>query len=101
MRWPEPSLPLAACGSFPYTSPTSNYSYVLNNCNNATFDEGESMCNSVGGHLVVYPTKADQDDAEGYYIQLGGCREAAGSCSGAQAWCCRSTRSAWCAAAAG
>ncbi len=75
--WPAPPLPLAACGSFNYTSPTSNYSYLLNNCNNATFDEGEYVCNSIGGHLVTFPTKADQEDAESYYTQLGGWRSPA------------------------
>jgi hypothetical protein len=63
--------PPTACGSFHYTSPVSNFSYMLNNCNNATFDDGETVCNSMGGHLVVYPSKADQDDAEGYYTKLG------------------------------
>jgi hypothetical protein len=69
------SLPrCAACGSFPYTSPVTNHSYLMSNCANTTFDQGQAQCNAAGGHLVIYNSKAEQEDAEGYFISLGGAR---------------------------
>ena len=44
---------------------------MMNNCNNASFDQGESACNGIGGHLVTYASKADQEDVEGFYTSLG------------------------------
>ena len=69
----------AACGTFQYTSPLTNYTYYLNNCGNNTFDVSQANCNSLGGHLVSYQTSDEQQDAEGYYTSLG---EHRGGCSG-------------------
>ena len=63
----------AACGLHNYTSPLTNYTYYLNNCNNATFDASEAVCNDNGGHLVSYSSADEQQDAEGYFYGLGGC----------------------------
>ena len=54
-----------------YTSPITNITYYLNNCNNATFDASEEQCNSLGGHLVSYESEVEQRDAEWYYKTLG------------------------------
>jgi hypothetical protein len=56
---------------YSYTSPLSNSTYFLNNCNNNTFDAAETACNAVGGHLVSYGSHAEQQDVEGYYVSLG------------------------------
>jgi hypothetical protein len=65
------SSPCAACGTFQYTSPVTNYTYLLNNCGNNTFDVSQTSCNSYGGHLVSYQSSDEQLDAEGYFAALG------------------------------
>jgi hypothetical protein len=70
--------PAAACGSYNYTSPVTESTYYLNNCNNATFDPAEEICNSLGGHLVSYTMADEQQDVESYFFTLGGAQPASG-----------------------
>jgi hypothetical protein len=65
----------AAPGLFFYTSNTTKNTYVLNT-NFTSQKDAQTMCNSLGGHLVAWTGYAEQLEVEQYYIkQVGGCRQ--------------------------
>jgi hypothetical protein len=60
----------AAPGIYYYTSEISNNSYILNQFV-SNFTKAQEFCTDNGGHLAAFASLEEQQEVEGYYIEMG------------------------------